>query len=110
VEINTISREDLKMMLDRGDRFKLVMPMGEWAFQAKHIPGSINLNRPQDGLSILKKDEEIVVYCSDVACFASIAAYRFLVKTGYSNVRRYEGGLADWEAAGYPLEGEGLGA
>jgi hypothetical protein len=29
-----------------------------------------------------------------------------LVEAGYTNVRRYEGGLSDWGAAGYELEGE----
>ena len=28
-----------------------------------------------------------------------------LVERGYTNVRRYEGGLSDWLAAGFPLEG-----
>jgi rhodanese-related sulfurtransferase len=30
----------------------------------------------------------------------------FLSQIGYKNVRRYAGGLSDWEAAGLPLEGE----
>jgi rhodanese-related sulfurtransferase len=25
---------------------------------------------------------------------------------GYKNVRRYAGGIVDWEEAGYPLEGD----
>ena len=31
---------------------------------------------------------------------------RDLVRRGYRNVRRYSGGLLDWEDAGLPLEGE----
>ena len=30
----------------------------------------------------------------------------FLVDRGFTNVRRYDGGISDWEAAGLPLEGE----
>jgi rhodanese-related sulfurtransferase len=41
-----------------------------------------------------------------VDCHASIALYHALVDSGYENVRRYEGGLTDWEAAGLPLEGD----
>ena len=48
--------------------------------------------------------DEIVVYCSDVYCAASIYAYRALERRGYTNIRRYAGGIAEWEAAGYPLE------
>jgi hypothetical protein len=33
--MNPISREDLKEKLDRGDQFKLVNALGEWAFDAK---------------------------------------------------------------------------
>lgn len=29
-----------------------------------------------------------------------------LVEHGYTNVRRYVGGLVDWEEAGLPIEGE----
>jgi hypothetical protein len=28
-----------------------------------------------------------------------------MVRSGYQNVRRYQGGIYDWEIAGYPLEG-----
>jgi hypothetical protein len=35
--MNVISREELKEKLDRGDKFKLVNALGEWAFNAKHI-------------------------------------------------------------------------
>ena len=46
-----------------------------------------------------------MVYCTNVNC-ASIMAYNLLVQHGYGDVRRYAGGLDDWEEAGYPLVGE----
>lgn len=101
-----ISRQELKEKLDRGDDFRLVMVLGEWAFRAKHIPGSIHFNTPEEGMAAVDKDEEIVVYCSGEVCIASLAAYTMLTANGYTNVRRYAGGLIDWEAAGYLLEGE----
>lgn len=104
--MNLISREELKEKLDRGDDFKLVMALGDWAYRAKHIPGSLNISRIEDAGKALNVDDEIVVYCSDEACVASRAAYQILVNRGYKNVRRYAGGLSDWEDAGYPLEGE----
>jgi rhodanese-related sulfurtransferase len=57
-------------------------------------------------LAGLKKDDDIVVYCSNPACLASLAAYHRLLEHGYTNVRRYAGGLVDWEDAGLPLEGD----
>jgi rhodanese-related sulfurtransferase len=103
--MKTISREELKEKLDRGDDFKLVMTLGDLAFQGKHIPGSLNLFTPK-GLRTLDPDDEIVVYCSNEACPASVMAYKFLENKGYKNVRRFSGGLYEWEDAGYPLVGE----
>ena len=45
------------------------------------------------------------MYCSNVDCLSSVAMYRDLVSRGYLNVRRYAGGLLDWEDTGLPLEG-----
>ncbi|MEQ8673743.1 MAG: rhodanese-like domain-containing protein [Aggregatilineales bacterium] len=104
--MNTITREELKAKLDRGDHFKLVMTLTEWHFRAMHIPSSIWVSSVDDALSQLGRDEEIVVYCADVNCVASGTAYHLLTDNGYRNVRRYAGGVADWQAAGYPLVGE----
>ena len=101
-----ISREELKEKLDQGDDLKLVMALGEWAYRAKHIPGSLHFNTIEEALEALDPNEDIVVYCSNVTCVASVAAYRHLRGQGYKRVRRYAGGVQDWEEAGYPLEGE----
>ncbi len=57
-----IDRDELKAKLDRGDDFKLVMVLGEWGFNAKHIPGSLNLSSPAQVPTMLNPDDEIVVY------------------------------------------------
>ena len=101
-----ISREELKRKLDEGENFKLVCALGEWAFRAMHIPGSIHVDTVKKDAELLDKDDQIVVYCTNVNCVASQLAYARLVESGYKNVRRYAGGLEDWEQAGYPLEGE----
>jgi len=107
--VELIDRDELKGKLDRGEPFKLVMVLGDWAFRAKHIPGSINVSTPDMAAEMLAPEDDIVVYCSNEACAASPFAYRLLTQHGYPSVRRYAGGLADWEAAGYPVEGEGVG-
>lgn len=103
-----IDREELKQRLDRGDDIKLVLALQEWAYRAKHIPGTLFLPTVEAALRELKPDDNIVVYCSNPACAASRIAYWALVERGYRNVRRYAGGLAEWEDAGYPLEGEAV--
>ena len=104
--IATITREELKQKLDRGEPFKLIMALNRWAFDAKHIPGSLRFDTPERLFAAVRPDDEVVVYCSNVACLASVALYRDLVRRGYRNVRRYAGGLLDWEDAGLPVEGE----
>ena len=109
VDIETIDREELKRKLDAGEDFRLVMTLHDWAFRALHIPGSIHFHTVEQAAEALDQNDEIVVYCSDEACVASQIAYQWLVEHGYTNVRRYEGGLSDWSGAGYPLEGESAG-
>lgn len=103
--IRTIDREELKAKLDRGDPLTLIMALNRWAFEAKHIPGSMHFDTPEVLYETVRPEDEVVVYCSQPDCLSSVALYRDLVGRGYRNVRRYSGGLLDWEGAGYPLEG-----
>jgi rhodanese-related sulfurtransferase len=104
--VRTISRDELKAKLDRGDPFKLIMALNRWAYDSKHIPGSLHFDTPAELYAAVRPEDEVVVYCSNVDCLSSVALYRDLVRRGYPNVRRYSGGLLDWEDAGLPLEGE----
>lgn len=67
-EVATISREDLKEKIDRGDEFVLVDTLGEQFYRHSHLPGAINLPLEEIGRveeEIPDKDTEIVVYCMD---------------------------------------------
>ena len=103
--ILTIGRGELKAKLDRGEGVRLVMALNRWAYDAKHIPGSLHFDTPDALYAALRPDDEIIVYCSQNDCLSSVAVYRDLIARGYQNVRRYSGGLIDWEDAGLPLEG-----
>ncbi|MGH2483529.1 MAG: rhodanese-like domain-containing protein [Candidatus Limnocylindria bacterium] len=103
--IRTIGRDELKAKLDRDYPFKLIMALNRWAYDSKHIPGSLHFDTPDQLYAAVRPEDEIVVYCSNVDCLSSVALYRDLVRRGYGNVRRYSGGLLDWEDAGLPLEG-----
>ena len=104
--MRTIDHEELKQMLDQRKDFRLVIALGEWAYQAKHIPGSLHFATMRDALQSLHKEDEIVVYCSDENCIASTALGQLLERNSYSHVLHFAGGLQEWEQAGYPLEGE----
>jgi rhodanese-related sulfurtransferase len=106
-----ISRAELKKKIDT-DSPKLVFTLGEWQYRAAHIPGSLLLPctsllyRSEDALNGLQQDDDIVVYCSNPTCSASISTYYLLKKRGFTNVSHYAGGLLDWQEANYPLEGD----
>jgi rhodanese-related sulfurtransferase len=80
MEIETIERDELKAKLDGGADIRLVMSLQRWAFEALHIPGSLHFDTPEELLSALGQDDEIIVYCSDPACVGSRFAYKKLVR------------------------------
>lgn len=94
-QVRTIDRDQLAEMMRHGESFRLVMALNQWAFDAKHIPGSEHFNTPEELFASLREDEEIIVYCTSEDCHSSLALYE----------ARYSGGLTDWEDAGLPLEG-----
>jgi rhodanese-related sulfurtransferase len=72
---------------------KLVNALGDWEYQAAHIPGSLHFSTPEETLKALDQDDEIVVHCSNPSGLASVALYQFLERNGYRNLRRLAGGL-----------------
>jgi rhodanese-related sulfurtransferase len=104
-----ITREQLRAKLDANQDVQLVMAVGLWEFRAKHIPGSLGFASPRHALRNLQRDAEVVVYANNHHRVNSAAAYHALVAHGYRNVSCYVGGLADWQAAGYPVEGNAVG-
>ena len=108
--MKTITRQELKAKLDVGADIKLVMTVGGWTFRARHIPGSVNYPSPSCALQALRRDDEIILYSTSHHRQDTVAAFDALTAHGYRNVCCYRGGLADWEDAGYPVEGEGVGS
>ena len=117
--MNEISCKDLKGKIDRHDNFMLVNCLSKEKFEMMHIPGSVNfpltpenfanISRLQKELSaFFALEDEIVVYCTDPGCQASIIIYNQLDALGYKQVRRFSGGLQEWEADGYKLVGNSV--
>ncbi len=67
--VATISRDELKEKIDRGDDFLLVETLAPTAYHHAHLPGAINL--PPDQVKEIApmllpdKAAEIVVYCAN---------------------------------------------
>ena len=110
IPVRTIDRDELRQKLARSDRFKLVMNLNEWAFLAKRIPGSIHFNTPDEMLAALQKDDEIVVYCSNPECLASLAAYHRLSITVIPTCDVTPEGWSIGRTPGYRSKGSGLDA
>ena len=108
--IRTIDRDELRAKLERGEDLKLVMALSRWAYDAKHIPGSLHFETVDDLSAAVDPEDDVVVYCSHAACQSSVRLYHDLVRRGFRNVRRYAGGLLDWEDAGMPLDGTSVQA
>jgi hypothetical protein len=64
--IRTIGRAELKARLERGDDFKLIMALNRWAFDAKHIPGSLHFDTPDELYAAVRPDNDVVVCCRRV--------------------------------------------
>ncbi len=75
-EMNLISCMELKEKLDRNDNFKLVMTFSEQGFLAKHIPGSLNVYSEESAKGKIDTSDDLVLYCVNERCLASITAYR----------------------------------
>lgn len=107
--VRAISAEKLqKLQAGKGD-LVVVDVLGAKSYVKNHIKGAINIPRSKvtevakEG-KVLKKDQQIVLYCASKSCKASTKAAEDLVELGYTNVYDYEGGIAEWTEAGLPTQ------
>ena len=106
--MNTISRSELQAQLQNDHRLVLLEALSEPYWRKGHLPGARLF--PHDRVRELaavaapRKTDPIVVYCASATCKNSQQAADALADLGYSDVRVYTEGKADWEAAGLPLE------
>jgi 3-mercaptopyruvate sulfurtransferase SseA len=73
-------------------------------FREAHVPGAISL--PRDDFDAIyarsaawlesRRDTPVIVYCSDRSCEDAVLVARALASLGYSDVRVFSGGWAEW--------------
>lgn len=91
----------------------LVNVLDKEHFENCRIQGSINVpfeevDKFVDQLTKEYQDKtaiEVIVYCSNYMCSASGEAAKMLAKRGFTNVKAYEAGMAEWYQQGLPTEG-----
>jgi hydroxyacylglutathione hydrolase len=77
---------------------------GEAEWKSGHLPGSLNVPVGSlDGrLKEIPRDRPVIVHCQTGAR-AAIAA-SLLRARGFTDVRLFPGGFAEWRSAGLPVE------
>ena len=68
---------------------------------SRHIP----LSELEERVGELDRGRDVVVYCKNRECPASLKAARVLAEQGF-HVRAYEGGIEEWVAAGLPTDAD----
>jgi len=96
---------EVKMRMDRGDKFLLIDVREESEYAKDHLPGAIHM-----GKGVIERDvearvpdlnAEMILYCG--GGFRSALAADNLQKMGYTNVISMDGGIRDWREKNYPL-------
>ena len=114
---------EVKKLVDDNGGLVLVdaMPASS-SFDLAHIPGAVNFEFPKTAMDRWDEssmpgrtqeayrellgddlDKQIVVYCGFVKCARSHNAAIYAKQLGYTNVKRYAGGIYAWRGAGYPV-------
>jgi len=106
--MKTITRNELKDALDLGAPLTLLEALPEKYYRHSHLPGAQlfphDRARELAATLVADRDAAIVVYCASATCQNSHQAAQTLSELGYTDVRVYVEGKADWQAAGFALE------
>ncbi len=103
--VKPIGLADLRARMASGEDLLLVMAMDQRRFETAHIAGSVSFDTVLAERPGLDRSREVVVYCTGPQCAASKLRAAFLVDSGFTDVSRFAGGLAEWSQAGLPLDG-----
>lgn len=106
--MNSIDRNELAALLDSDAEVVLLEALPEKYYREGHLPRAVPMPHDRvDELAAIRapdRDADVVVYCASDTCQNSAIAADRLRELGYSRVRVYAGGKADWVAAGLAVE------
>jgi rhodanese-related sulfurtransferase len=106
--VREVGIDEVKAMLDRGEKFLLLDVREESEYAKDHLPHAMHL-----GKGILERDIEervpqlnapLVLYCG--GGYRSALAADNLQKMGYTSVLSMNGGIRLWREKGFPLTRE----
>lgn len=103
-QIGEVTVDQVKRMLDAGERFTLIDVREADEYRDGYIDGAQYVGRGvlESKIGSLQADHDatIVTYCA--GGFRSALAAKSLKDMGYTNVLSMEGGFGRWKNAGYP--------
>jgi rhodanese-related sulfurtransferase len=97
--IREVSIDEVKVRLDRGDKFVLVDVREESEYAKDHLPGAIIERDIEERVPEL--NTPVVLYCG--GGYRSALAADNLQKMGYTNVLSMDGGIRGWREKHFPL-------
>lgn len=104
-EIQELSVEELKTLLDHGSPLLLLDVRGKEEVEQGYVEGAIHIPRGLLELDIERVAQDgstpMVVYCAGGV--RSALAARTLQEMGYTNVASMAGGFSDWRDSGFPV-------
>lgn len=104
-EIREISIDDVRQMLEAGQRIRLIDVRESDEYAAGRLPGALSIPRGYLELRVedrVARDEELVLYCGGGT--RSALAAKTLQDMGYGRVLSMAGGFRRWQDAGFPIE------
>jgi rhodanese-related sulfurtransferase len=123
-DYDVITTDELKALIDKKQDMLIIDTMPyEASYKKEHVPGAKQFLFPipdmvewdaakTDGKTVEQyqellgpdKDKLIIVYCGFVKCTRSHNGAAWAKKLGYTNVKRYPGGIFAWKGAKNPVE------
>lgn len=106
-------------LMDAGAVHAALQEGAHWALDARSpaeyfsgtLPGALSLPRadaPEQFVaiaSLLSPEDPVITFCSGIDCDDAYLLAVFLREQSFTNVLLFVGGLEEWAAAGYALEG-----
>ena len=104
--VHIISVHELKKRREMNPNLCLIDVREDHEWQAQHIPGALHIPKDELAANIAatapKHDCPIYLHCH--AGTRSLHAANNLIALGYQDVYSIDGGISEWEKAGYPIE------
>ena len=102
-----VTLAELQQAIDDGTAI-VIDAQGDGGYETAHIANAVDFALAdvagQAATAIATKDAPVILYCTDQDCLGSEFIGTQLVAEGYTDVRRFPGGIDEWARSGLPVE------